>query len=161
MAKALALARIVWMGATLKKIHPRPNMEPDDEIDYIKPNARTSYCYVRLPTPTKSPAEISIKGGCMTIGGLACRHGHGTTYAHHISQDKNWLRSRLNLQPQVGVSICDAIENTCSGAKLPLAPLPAGSSNSGGAAGASGCIGALRIGRGLAQVSQLLERRCL
>lgn len=69
----------------------------------------------------------------MTIGGLACRHGHSTTYAHYlISQDKNWL--------QVGVSICDAIENTCGGAKLPLAPLPAGSSNSGGAAGPVGAL---------------------
>lgn len=46
------------MDATLKKIHPRPNMEPDDEINYIKPNARTNYCYVRCHTSTMRQAKV-------------------------------------------------------------------------------------------------------
>lgn len=155
------------MDATLKKIHPRPNMEPDDEINYIKPNARTSYCYVRLATltmrRTKSPAEISIKGGCMTIGGLACRRPrprHHVSYVHLI-RTKTGCEVAPTCNLQVGASICDAIENTCGGAKLPLAPLPPAQATVEVQLWPSGCIGALRIGRGLAQVSQLLEPRCL
>lgn len=65
----------------------------------------------------------------MTIGGPACRRPRHHVRKLHLIRTKTGCEVAPICNLQVGASTCDAIENTCGGAKLPLAPLPTGSSN--------------------------------